>query len=119
MLIETNDFSFKNDLDHYKYANRFPEHKEEHYRTACEDFIEELEEMLSENNFLLADQLAVADIAVFPFVRQFSLVDKNWFDQSPYKNVQQWLENLINTELFQDVFQKHDLWEEGALIVYI
>ena len=119
MLIETNDFSFKNDLDHYKYADRFPEHSEEHYRTACEEFIEELEEMLSENNYLLADQLTVADIAVFPFVRQFSLVDKSWFDQSPYQNVQQWLEQLINTELFQHVFQKYGLWEEGAATVYI
>jgi len=119
MLIETNDFSFKNDLDHYKYADRFPEHSEEHYRRACEEFIEELEEMLIENNTLLADQLTIADIAVFPFVRQFSLVDKSWFDQSPYQNVQQWLENLINTELFQHVFQKHGLWEEGAATVYI
>jgi glutathione S-transferase len=119
MLIETNDFSFKNDLDNYKYADRFPEYSEEHYRTACEEFIEELEEMLSENNYLLADQLTVADIAVFPFVRQFSLVDKSWFDQSPYQNVQQWLEQLINTELFQHVFQKYGLWEEGAATVYI
>ncbi len=119
MLIETNDFSFKNDLDHYKYADRFPEHGEEHYRRACEEFIEELEEMLIENNTLLADQLTIADIAVFPFVRQFSLVDKSWFDQSPYQNIQQWLEYLINTELFQHVFQKQDLWEEGSPTVYI
>ncbi len=108
MLVETNDFSFKNDLDLYKYADRFPEHSEEHYRHACEEFIEELEAMLSVNNSLLADQLTIADIAVFPFVRQFSLVDKSWFDQSPYTNVQQWLENLINTKLFQNIFQKHN-----------
>ena len=25
MLVETNDFSFKEDLDHYKYADRHPE----------------------------------------------------------------------------------------------
>lgn len=51
MLVETNDFSFKNDLDRYKYADRFPEHSAEHYRHACEEFIEELETMLSINNF--------------------------------------------------------------------
>ncbi len=103
MLVETNDFSFKNDLDRYKYADRFPEHSAKHYRHACEEFIEELETMLSINNFLLADQLSIADIAVFPFVRQFSLVDKNCFDQSSYANVQRWLENLINTELFKNI----------------
>ena len=78
MLVETNDFSFKEDLDHYKYADRYPEHSAEHYREACEEFIEELEEMLAENNFLLSDQPSLADISVFPFVRQFSLVDKSW-----------------------------------------
>ncbi len=119
MLVETNDFSFKNDLDHYKYADRHPEHSQEHYRQQCEEFIEELEDMLSENNFLLADQLTIADIAVFPFVRQFSLVDKTWFDQSGYTNVQQWLENLINTALFYNVFQKHSNWKKGDAPIYI
>ncbi len=119
MLVETNDFSFKNDLDLYKYADRFPEHSEEHYRHACEEFIKELEAMLSVNNSLLADQLTIADIAVFPFVRQFSLVDKSWFDQSPYTNVQQWLENLINTKLFQNIFQKHNNWQDGDSTIYI
>lgn len=119
MLLEINDFSFKDDLDHYKYADRFPENSAEHYRNACEEFIEELEEMLDENSYLLSDQLTLADIAVFPFVRQFSLVDKDWFDNSDYQNVQRWLEKLITTELFHDVFQKHDVWEEGAATVYI
>jgi len=119
ILIETNDYSFKNDLDHYKYADRFPEYSEQHYRAACEEFIEELEDMLGENKYLLADQLTLADIGVFPFVRQFSLVDNEWFDQSPYPNVRRWLDNLINGELFQQVFQKHVLWKEGTSTVYI
>ena len=119
ILIETNDFSFKEDLDHYKYADRHPEHSEEHYRKACEVFIEELEDMLSENSYLLADELSLADIGVFPFVRQFSLVDKEWFEQAPYPRVRQWLNKLINSELFNDVFQKHELWQESAPAVYI
>ena len=119
MLVETNDFSFKSDLDHYKYADRFPEHSVDHYRQACEEFIEELETMLSVNNFLVTDQLTIADIAVFPFVRQFSLVDKNWFEQSPYKNVQRWLESLITTTLFQNIFQKHNNWQDGDSTIYI
>ena len=119
MLVETNDFSFKTDLDHYKYADRFPEHDAQHYRKACEEFIEELEAMLSENDNLLADQLTIADIAIFPFIRQFSLVDQSWFDQSPYKNVRRWLEKLISTELFNHVFQKRQVWEKGDVKVYL
>jgi glutathione S-transferase len=119
MLIETNDFSFKEDLDRYKYADRFPEYSEEHYRTACEEFIEELEEMLNENRYLLADQMSLADIGVFPFVRQFSLVNKEWFVSTPYPKVQNWLQNLIDTDLFQMVFQKHELWNTDSTTIYI
>ena len=119
MLVETNDFSFKTDLDHYKYADRNPEHSKEHYRAECEEFIEELEEMLSGHVYLLTDTLTVADIAVFPFVRQFSLVDKTWFDQSRYKNVKRWLDILINSELFQNAFLKHDAWQSDDKIIYL
>ncbi|MFV2005187.1 MAG: glutathione S-transferase [Gammaproteobacteria bacterium] len=119
MLIETNDFSFKNDLDHYKYADRYPEHSQEHYRLVCEEFIEELEDMLTDNKYLLADQLSLADINIFPFIRQYSLVDKEWFDQSPYPKVQNWLDSLINSTLFQQVFQKHDIWQPGDAAIYL
>ena len=119
ILIETNDYSFKTDLDHYKYADRHPEHSEEHYRKKCEEFIGELEDMLTENRYLLADQLSLADIGVFPFIRQFSLVDKDWFDQAPYPRVQQWLNKMIESDLFQSIFQKHELWKAGDTAIYL
>lgn len=119
MLIEVNDFSFKEDLDHYKYSDRFPEHNEQHYRQACEEFIEEIEEILAENRYLLGGQLSLADIAVFPFIRQFSLVDKAWFDESHYTKVKSWLDSLISTTLFQNAFQKHDIWQPGDAVIYL
>jgi glutathione S-transferase len=119
ILVETNDFSFKEDLDHYKYADRFPEDSEEYYRQACEEFIEELEEMLSEISFLLSDSLSLADISIFPFVRQFSIVDKSWFEQAPYPKVQNWLNTLTSTPLFESVFQKHAIWKPGDSIILI
>jgi len=119
ILIETNDFSFKADLDRYKYADRHPEQSQDEYREACEEFIEELEDMLSEYSYLLGDQISLADIGVFPFVRQFSLVDKDWFDQSQYSKVQNWLQRLIDSPLFQEIFQKHPLWQADDTAVYI
>ncbi len=119
ILVESNDYSFKNDLDHYKYADRFPEHSQEHYRLACEVFIAELEALLGENNYLLGNQLSVADIAVFPFVRQFALVDENWFEQSSYVQVKQWLHHFISSELFQHAFQKQETWRPGDTTVYL
>ena len=75
--------------------------------------------MLTENKFLLANKLTLADISVFPFVRQFSLVNKAWFNQAPYPKVQRWLDTLINSDLFQHIFQKHDLWKAGNSAIYI
>jgi len=119
MLIETNDFSFKEDLDHYKYADRYPEQSAEFYRAACEEFIEELEEKLNDHDYLLGDAVSLADIGVFPFIRQFSLVDKDWFDQAPYPNVQRWLQNIIDSALFKNVFRKHALWKTGDKTIFI
>ena len=119
MLVETNDYSFKEDLDHYKYADRFPEQNKEDYRQACEEFIVELEEALSESPYLIAEHLSLADIGVFPFIRQFSLVDIEWFQQAPYPNVQQWLKGLIHSELFENVFQKHEIWKKGDSAIYV
>ena len=38
-LIECNDGEFKQQLDHYKYADRFPEHTAEYYRRQGEAFL--------------------------------------------------------------------------------
>lgn len=119
MLVEINDFSFKKDLDHYKYADRHPEHPMEYYRLRCEEFIEELNDMLEENNFLLAENITIADIAVFPFIRQFSMVDKSWFDKSGYLALQRWLKSMLNTEWFCEAFIKHDTWQPGSENIYI
>ena len=113
MLVEINDYSFKADLDHYKYADRYPEHPMEYYRSEGETFLAELEERLSSSNYLSSDSLSISDIAVFPFIRQFASVDKTWFDSAPYPKVQNWLMLLLESELFISVMDKYPLWKEG------
>jgi glutathione S-transferase len=49
-LINENDFSFKKNLDRYKYADRFPEYSKEYYRAQCELFINVLNEKLKSKN---------------------------------------------------------------------
>lgn len=113
MLVEMNDFSFKEDLDHYKYADRYPEHPMEYYRELGEEFLQELEDRLCETRYLSADTLSITDIAVFPFVRQFAFVDKDWFDQAPYPKLQHWLKQQLESELFDAIMNKQSNWQEG------
>lgn len=119
MLIETNDFSFKNDLDHYKYADRHPEHPQQYYRQQGEEFLEELEEMLDEHRYLLADHLSIADIVVAPFIRQFSMVDSEWFAQAPYPLLRNWLTGLLASDLFCTALEKHKIWKKQDEAIFV
>lgn len=113
LLIQDNDHHFKLWLDKYKYWDRFPEQSQDFYRSRAEQFLVRLETLLSQHRFLLGQQLCVADIAIFPFVRQFAYVDKSWFDRAPYPNLQCWLEGLLISELFVQCMHKQPLWQEG------
>ena len=106
-LIDENDFNFKKNLDRYKYADRFPEHSKEYYRSECEIFLNLLNDKLQSNNYLMAERISLADAAIFPFIRQFSMVDEDWFLNSKYQELKKWLHNLINTQMFQEVMIKH------------
>ena len=113
-LIETNDGSFKEYLDKYKYAARFPEYSAEDYRQQAEGQLQILENLLGKSGFLLGDHMTMADIAIFPFIRQFAFVDKTWFDQSQYKHLQEWLEKILNMDIFTGVMKKYPQWVSGS-----
>ena len=105
-LIAENDIIFKQALDKYKYAIRFPEQSAEVYRTQGEVFLQRLEILLIQSQYLLSSQISLADIAIFPFIRQFSGVDTMWFEAAPYPKLKIWLKTLIESELFTNIMQK-------------
>jgi glutathione S-transferase len=106
-LIADNDGAFKQSLDRYKYAIRFPEHPAAFYRSQGEVFLRRLETQLSQNKYLLADTATLADIAIFPFIRQFAAVDAAWFETCHYNQLRVWLQRLVTSDLFANVMVKH------------
>lgn len=116
-LIDENDGSFKWALDRYKYADRYDE-SEEHYRQLGEVFLRRLERLLEKQRYLLSAQMSLADIAVFPFVRQFAHVDKKWFEASPYPKLIQWLNELLESKLFNSIMEKYKPWQADNETVY-
>jgi len=111
-LIQKNDFEFKASLDRYKYADRFPEHPEAFYRQQGEIFLRELELRLTENNFLFGEHFSFADMAIFPFIRQFAHVNLAWFEQANYPKLQNWLNILKASALFLSIMKKYPAWQE-------
>jgi len=107
-LIEENDQAFKVHLNRYKYAERYPEQPMEQYRAEGEVFLHRLEGLLEQRDYLLADHLSLADVALLPFVRQFAHVDREWFAATPYPRLQQWLERFLASALFTVIMTKHN-----------
>jgi len=112
-IITNNDGEFKYYLDRYKYADRYPEHSQQYYRQQAEKTLMDLEQRLDSHDYLISEKLSIADMAVLPFVRQFAFVDKEWFDQSPYPLLKQWLEEFITSELFANIMHKYPQWQQG------
>lgn len=110
-LIEKNDGDFKYFLDRYKYADRYPQQTAAEYRQAAESFLSELERCLSNSRYLLGDNLSLADIAILPFIRQFSMVDIEWFNNSPYPLLQHWRQQCLESSWFKACMIKLPLWQ--------
>jgi glutathione S-transferase len=114
-LVEQCDIDFKRHLDHYKYADRHPQHPQRHYRQLAEPFLQILEHKLTLQRFLFDDRPTFADVAIFPFIRQFAMVDKVWFDQTPYPRLKTWLQWFLSSVLFTDVMTKYPVWQEDVI----
>jgi len=126
-LITRFDDEFKTRLNAYKCAKRYRENNVVECRQACEVYLSELETCLGTGNtrrefttaadivpsqrFIFGANESLADIALLPFIRQFSKVERQWYRQSPYPNVKQWLDHYLQSVMFNKVMTKYELWK--------
>ncbi len=112
-ILDENDGAFKSALDRYKYHVRFPEKSREEYRSEGEHFLQKLEGRLTKHRHLITDEATMADIGIFPFIRQFANSDRNWFDNAPYPKLQNWLDQWVHSDSFVHIMKKRPIWELG------
>jgi len=106
-LIALNDGPFKQQLDLYKYPERLEETDPAFHRDqAVSCLLQPLEQQLAIEPYLGGHEPCAADLAIFPFVRQFRAVDLGWFDAQPLKATQQWLQGWLQCELFKACMKK-------------
>lgn len=115
-LISANDGPFKQALDRYKYPHRYDLEDGVLYRDQAMDHLSSLNEKLYNQPFLAGDLRGFTDIALFPFVRQFASTDKAWFDDQPIPALQNWLQRLVDSELFETVMQRYPQWHAGDAV---
>ncbi|MDM0035546.1 glutathione S-transferase [Variovorax sp. J22P271] len=112
-LIADCDGDFKHDLDGYKYPERQPGANAEAHRTQGGLFLARLEARLQATRCLHGERVALADMAIAPFVRQFAQVDAAWFDRQPWPALQAWLRARLEAPLFERVMAKYAPWISG------
>jgi len=106
-LITESDTRFKPALDAYKYKRSNAD------RATAATFLHKLDHMLANQPYLFGQTATLADMAILTFVRQFAFVDKEWFDEQPWPNLSNLLENFIASARFTGIMQKYPKWQAG------
>ena len=114
-LIELFDSKFKYNLDRYKYSTRYENIDKDKHKKECLEILINLENVISNEGWILGSKINKLDISILPFIRQFRIADIEWFDkQNKIKGIQKILFNFLDSNLFKEVMYKYDVWEENA-----
>lgn len=105
-LIYYNDHQFKPILDSYKYSHQAEIQDPIYYREQAGKYLSQLNMLIRQHKYLLADRVTFADIAIFPFIRQFYMVNKEWFLNSEFTYLVDWLNYFLESSLFLRVMVK-------------
>lgn len=108
--IDFNDHQFKSLLDHYKYPQRSEKQDATYYRDQAMPYLQSLNDALIKHRWVLGEHMSVVDVALFPFIRQFAMVNPDWFWQTHLSSLQAWLQGLLESDLFLSVMQKYPPW---------
>lgn len=117
-LVSKFDNEFKSALEQYKAAKRYHEDNLIECRQVCEAYVADLEQRLTAHTFLVSNRESFADLALFPFIRQFAKVERKWYLQSPYPNLKQWLNNYLQSAMFNKVMAQHPLYLSTDEVIY-
>jgi glutathione S-transferase len=112
-LIAQNDGPFKSALDRYKYPHRYGLESGAVYRDDGLAILAGLNARLGETAFLMGENRSIADIAIFPFIRQFAATDQAWFDAQPLPHLQRWLGGHLSSGLFAGIMLRYPQWKAG------
>ncbi|WP_019051950.1 glutathione S-transferase [Sphingobium xenophagum] len=112
-LIAANDGPFKMHLDRTKYPDRHGSDPAVH-RGAALDWLHVLDRRLHISAQLCGAARGLADMAIFPFVRQFAAIDPAWFEAQPLPHLRRWLDIHLHSPLFAAAMLRVPPWREGG-----
>ena len=89
-LIEQNDGAFKHHLDRFKYTDRYPGTNKEEQRAAGLAILQNWNQRIADQGWLLGERCSLADAALWPFVRQWRIADPEGFDNNSLEALRHW-----------------------------
>ena len=115
--LQRNDGEFKRLLDRHKYPERFTSEgdtREAVRSRALETVLMPLEAQLQRTPQLGGATPCATDLAIFPFVRQFAMVDPAWWAAQSLPALQAWLSAWLGSALFEACMRKVPSPRDGA-----
>jgi len=113
-IIEDCEQTFKHHLDRYKYPGRYADPDPLAHRNAAAGWLSDLSQQLTGAGWLFGAKAGLADMAIAPFVRQFSQTDPVWFATQDWPDLRTWLNVIVTSPLFESVMHKYPPWQSGA-----
>jgi glutathione S-transferase len=112
-LIARNDGPFKQALDRTKYPTRYPDEDVTGARADALSILQDLDQRLVGQSYLLGDNPSLADAASFPFVRQFAQIDRARFEAEALQHLLKWLLRWEQGSIFETVMFRTANWALG------
>ena len=116
-LIAQCDGAFKHHLDRTKYPTRYDGEDPQEHRAQADATLFQWDHLLTRGYFGGA-QMALADAAILPFVRQFAFIDKARFDGMAYVHVKAWLERFLLSDRLAQIMHKYTPWQPDDPPIY-
>lgn len=112
-IVDAVEGPFKTALDRYKYSTRYENANKTIERDNASSILLDLNRQLEGQAFLFGGRPTFADMATLPFIRQFAMVDKVWFDAQNWPHLSRWVEAFLTSDRFRAIMTKYPVWKSG------
>ena len=97
-------------INRVKYPDRYDHVDTTPHYAAIGDFLSDLDDCLQGQVFLFSDLPSFPDVMVYPFIRQLTIADNDFFVAHASIRVREWLDWWQSHPLYADVMQKRPVW---------
>lgn len=118
-LIAEADGPFKHHLDRYKYPNRYEDEEgfgQVDHQAEGLKILQKWDTRLARHGQMCGPRRTLADIALFPFIRQFANHNRDWFDAQDLPHLHPWLEAHLASDIFKSIMPKFTPWKAGDAV---